>query len=273
MDSDSIEKRYLFESKNIFKDYINVMFKIKQSIDKSNPMYLISKLLMNSLYGRFGLKQEISNYSYLNPLDIEKLSMGPDINIKDVIEFYDLDKSLMITSRGPDEAFLKSSIPIAAAITARARMELSEILSDDNLDILYIDTDSFKCKQKITELAKYKHLDHNGLGALMYEGTFKESLFLLPKVYGGIYLESGEELVKVKGFKDKIEFNQLKELLFKNKSLKLEHNKWYRDIMKSEIKIMKTSYQLSLNDNKRLIDLKTFKTKPYHFNEYNPEKM
>jgi len=270
---ESIQKGYLFESKNIFKDYINDMFKIKQSIDKSNPMYLISKLLMNSLYGRFGLKQEISNYSYLNPLDIEKLSMGPDINIKDVIEFDDLDKSLLITSRGPDEAFLKSSIPIAAAITARARMELSEILSDDNLDILYIDTDSFKCKQKITELAKYKHLDHNGLGALMYEGTFKESLFLLPKVYGGIYLESGEELVKVKGFKDKIEFNQLKELLFKNKSLKLEHNKWYRDIMKSEIKIMRTSYHLSLNDNKRLIDLKTFKTKPYHFNEYNPEKM
>ena len=198
--------------------------------------------------------------------------MGPDINIKDVIEFDDLEKSLLITTKGADEVFLKSSVPIAAAITARARMELSELLIDENLDILYIDTDSFKCKQKITELEKYKHLDHNELGALKYEGTFKESIFLLPKVYGGIYSESGEELVKVKGFKDKVEFDQLKELLFKNQSLKLTHDKWYRDIMKSEIKIMRSSYELNLNDNKRLLDLKTFKTRPYHFDNYDPEK-
>ncbi len=270
---ESIQKGYLFESKNIFKEYINDMFKIKQSVDKSNPMYLISKLLMNSLYGRFGLKQELSIYNFLNPLEIEKLSMGADINIKDVIEFDDLEKSLLITTKGADEVFLKSSVPIAAAITARARMELSELLIDEKLDILYIDTDSFKCKQKIIELEKYKYLDHNELGALKYEGTFKESIFLLPKVYGGLYKESGEELVKVKGFKDKVEFNQLKEILFKNQSLKLTHDKWYRDIMKSEIKIMRSSYELSLNDNKRLIDLKTFKTRPYHFDNYNPENI
>ncbi len=51
--------------------------------------------------------------------------MGPDINIKDVIEFDELEKSLLITTKGADEVFLKSSVPIAAAITARARMELS----------------------------------------------------------------------------------------------------------------------------------------------------
>ena len=27
---------------------------------------------------------------------------------------------------------------------------------------------------------------------------------------------------------------------------------------------MRSSYELSLNNNKRLIELKTFKTKPYH---------
>nr|YP_010192419.1 hypothetical protein LK379_mgp33 [Amanita sinensis]QZN08156.1 hypothetical protein [Amanita sinensis] len=144
-------------------------------------------------------------------------------------------------------------------------MTLSEVLIDPELDILYIDTDSFKCKQKITELEKYKHLDHEGLGALKYEGSFKESLFLLPKVYGGIYKESGQELTKIKGYKDRIEFNQLKELLFENKNLTLTQNKWMRDIMNYEIKIMKSPYALRLNENKRLIDLKTFKTKPFHF--------
>jgi hypothetical protein len=167
-----------------------------------------------------------------------------------------------------NEVNLKSSVPIAAAISAYARMELAPILLDESLDILYIDTDSFKCKQKITELERYKHLDHNGLGALKYEGTFSESVFLLPKVYGGIYKESGEQFSKVKGFKDNVEFNQLKELLTKNQNIKLTQNKWYRNMLKSEIKIMKTPYNLALNENKRINQLKTFKTKPYHFYNY-----
>jgi hypothetical protein len=131
-------------------------------------------------------------------------------------------------------------------------MELAPILLDPELDILYIDTDSFKCLQKITELERYKHLDHDGLGALKYEGSFSESIFLLPKVYGGIYKDSTSELTKIKGFKNHVEFNQLKDLLFKNQNIKLSQNKWFRNMIKSEIKIMKTPYLLALNDNKRI---------------------
>ncbi len=43
---------YLFESANIFSEYIDVLYEIKQSKTKDDPMYLISKLLLNSLYGR-----------------------------------------------------------------------------------------------------------------------------------------------------------------------------------------------------------------------------
>jgi len=225
---------------------------------------------MNCLYGRMGLRQVIVKYSFLLNHEIEKLSMTEDLTIKDIIEFDKFDKSLVITIDNK-EVNLKSSVPIAAAITAYARMELATLLLDESLDILYIDTDSYKCKQKITELPKYKHLDHTDLGGLKYEGTFSESLFLLPKVYGGIYKESTSQFTKVKGFKDKVEFNLLKDLLMKNQELKLSQIKWYRDMLKSEIKLMKTPYILKLNDNKRLIDIKTFKTKPYHFVCYDPE--
>jgi hypothetical protein len=273
---ETIKQGYLFESNIIFKDYINDLFKIKQSVNKSNPLYLISKILMNSLYGRMGLKQELTNYLIMDNLELEKFTMSNDgifgaSSIKDIIEFDDLHKSLVITSNNSEFVELKSSVAIASAITAYARMEMATILLDKELDILYTDTDSFKCKQKITELAKYKHLNHKGLGGLLYEGTFKESLFLLPKVYGGIYKEDNSEIVKIKGFKDKIEFNQLKELLLKNHELNLVQNKWYRDLIKSEIKIMKTPYKLTLNNNKRIIDLKTLKTYPYHFKEYDPD--
>jgi len=269
---DSITKGYLFNSDYIFKDYITDLYKIKNSVNKSDPWYLISKLLMNCLYGRMGLKQEIVNYTFLTNNEIEKITMLEN-DIKDVIDFDYFDKKLVISENKSDQVSLKSSVPIAAAISAYARMELAEILSDSELDILYIDTDSFKCLQKITELDRYKHLDFYGLGALKYEGSFSESIFLLPKVYGGIYKDSTSEITKVKGFKNKIEFNQLKDLLFKNKELKLTQNKWFRNMLKSEIKIMKTPYNLALNDNKRVNNLKTFKTNPYHFVNYDPESI
>ena len=47
----NIIKGYLFDSKNIFEEYISDLYNIKQSHDKQHPMYLISKLLLNSLYG------------------------------------------------------------------------------------------------------------------------------------------------------------------------------------------------------------------------------
>ena len=49
---------YLFEKSFLFEEYINVLYEIKSSVDKDDPWYYISKLLMNSLYGRFGLNPE-----------------------------------------------------------------------------------------------------------------------------------------------------------------------------------------------------------------------
>lgn len=272
IDPNSIKKGYIFQSKNIFKDYITDLFKIKQSVTKDNPLYLISKILMNSLYGRFGLKQELTEHKFMSNSEIEEMLMSCEsITIEDIIPLDFIEKSLVISTKNSDEVFLKSSIPIASAITAYARMERAEILLDESLDILYFDTDGFKSLQKITELPKYKHLDHNGLGGLKYEGTFSESIFLMPKVYGGVYKESGEEFTKLKGFKDKVEFNKFKDLLFKNKEITLTHNKWLRDWLKSEIKIMKSPYLFKINDNKRKLDLSNYSTNPYHFNKYNPD--
>jgi hypothetical protein len=268
---ESIQMGYLFKNKILFKDFIDQLFKWRKSVPKNHPINKIAKINMNSLYGRMGLRQELTEYKFMDKNEIEKFSMNDKITIKDIIEFSNSLKSLVMILKTSDEINLKSSVPIAAAITAYARMEMSTILLDPELDILYTDTDSFKCSQKITELERYKHLDHNGLGALKYEETYIESLFLLPKVYGGIIEDPDNQFTKVKGFKDKVEFNQLKKLLFEKKDLNLTQNIWRRDMYKSEIKIMKSSYLLSLNDNKRIIDLDTMTTKPYHFESYDPE--
>jgi hypothetical protein len=268
---DSIKEGYLFDSKIIFKSYIEQLFTLRKSVLKDHPLNQICKILMNSLFGRMGLRQELIEYNFMNNIEIEKFSLN-NVSIKDIIEFKDSEKSLVVTMKNNEEVELKSSVSIAAAISAYARMEMSTLLLDESLNILYTDTDCAKSTDKITELERYKHLDHNNLGGLKHEETYSESIFLLPKVYGGIIKDSESQFTKVKGFKNHVEFSQLKDLLF-NKELKLYQDKWLRNWMRSEIKIMKSPYLLSLNENKRIIDFETLKTKPYHFDSYDPEFM
>ena len=44
---------YLFEGAPIFRDYIEKLYEIKQNSKPNTPHYIISKLLVNSIYGRF----------------------------------------------------------------------------------------------------------------------------------------------------------------------------------------------------------------------------
>ena len=56
---------YLFEADYLFRDYIGELFNMKLNTQKGTPMYLISKLLMNSLYGKFGIHFELPNYTVI----------------------------------------------------------------------------------------------------------------------------------------------------------------------------------------------------------------
>lgn len=61
-----IKSGYLFNRGNIFKDYINKIYEIKKTTNPSDPMYLISKLLLNSLYGRFGMNFALEDHKILS---------------------------------------------------------------------------------------------------------------------------------------------------------------------------------------------------------------
>jgi hypothetical protein len=45
----------LFKPVNLFENYINNLFEMKQKAIAGSPLYLICKLLMNGLAGRFGM--------------------------------------------------------------------------------------------------------------------------------------------------------------------------------------------------------------------------
>ena len=47
---------YQFDKGNLFKEYVTKMYTLRTEYPKGHPMNLIAKLLMNSLYGKFGMK-------------------------------------------------------------------------------------------------------------------------------------------------------------------------------------------------------------------------
>jgi hypothetical protein len=63
------------------------MYKLRQEYDKSHAMNLIAKLLMNSLYGKFGMDTEITKVEILdnNPEKVNKYLDKINTSITDII--------------------------------------------------------------------------------------------------------------------------------------------------------------------------------------------
>lgn len=241
-------KGYTFDKKNIFKAYIQVLYEIKKNTPKSDPMYLISKLLMNSLYGRFGMTANLPKHSIFNNKDLLKDLKNKDNEILDIIELGDdvtlvsYNENIVNDSFDDDQANI--NVAIAAAIPAFGRIVMSKYLGDNDLKIWATDTDSL-----ITDV---ELPTSNELGDLKLEAKYDEACFIAPKVYGGI-LSDGSSFTKVKGYKNYLEYLELKKLLNENSSLTLKHDKWFKNFEQGNISIQETVYSLKVTDNKRKV--------------------
>lgn len=176
------------------------------------------KLLLNSLYGKFGERTEkqvmhvYPNLSVLERLkgqypgdEIEKIKLMPGVYVEDI------DKDI------PHE-----HVPIAAYITARARRTLYDFLTYSR-DCYYCDTDGFATTDQFptsSELGGLK-LEKMLTSEIDDEGEVYNSEFIAPKVYRlrGEIEDKGEwkptTIVKAKGFSlakgelGEIQFNTL----------------------------------------------------------------
>lgn len=57
-----ILRGYLFEIANIFSKYVDLLYNLKVNSNKDSPDLIISNLLLNTLYGRFGMNPEMENH-------------------------------------------------------------------------------------------------------------------------------------------------------------------------------------------------------------------
>ena len=157
--------------KGLFNSYIDHWMneKIKAGKEGNGAKRQIAKLMLNSLYGKFGLGSSVrGKYPILED---------------DVVHYKCYDR------RDRDTIYC----PVASFITSYARKDIidnSQAIRDYTMKkygkdyYLYSDTDSIHClKLSEEELAQFMRLDDFELGAYKVESTFERAKFIRQKCY------------------------------------------------------------------------------------------
>ena len=242
-----INSGYLFDKDYIFTDIIKFLYNLRTQYPKSDPMNYISKLLMNSLFGRFAMRNFKNKFNFFNRDDLFKMLENENI---EVINYIDLNESLFINyiDNSALEKESKTSISIASAVTAYARSYMFNIIKDNLDHIYYSDTDSLYLDKPLNK----DLISSTELGKLKLEYIFKDSVYIGPKIYAGITTDN-KYICKIKGFKKSVDFELMKSLLIKDSKIKLNHVKWFRSLVNSNITLKDQIYELQKTENKRKI--------------------
>lgn len=247
---------YTFESDFIFKNFVNDLYKIRLEYPKSDPMNYIAKILMNSLYGRFGMDDNFVQSSIMNKEDYLKFEKLDKYN--SIIDVIDLEDNYLVECKSPKvelDTLLDNgsethniNIAIAAAITAIGRIHMSQFKNRKDFKLFYSDTDS-----AFTNKPLPKEFIGEGLGLMKLEHICKDAVFLAPKVYA-LLTEDGL-IMKVKGLSNEsvknISIEELKDLLVKDSKLEANQEKWIKNISHGSISVKEQIYTLKVTSNKR----------------------
>jgi hypothetical protein len=77
---------YVYSNRKIlFSEYMNNLYKLRTSFDKSNVLNLISKFLLNSFYGRWGMTPYFSSTKILSDKEFNNLMSKGNINNLDIL--------------------------------------------------------------------------------------------------------------------------------------------------------------------------------------------
>ena len=158
-------------TEGLFNDYIDKWSnnKIQAKKEGNHGMYLISKLFLNSLYGKFGTDTKVK-------------SKIPYLGEDDTIHFID--------QKEEDREGIY--IAMASFITSYARLKTitaAQKITDDynagksKIQFVYADTDSLHCVSPDFELPEGLEIHDSKLGAWKFESKFRKARFLRQKCY------------------------------------------------------------------------------------------
>ena len=191
----------------IFKDYIQEMYKTKNSAEKGTAEYMLAKLMMNSLYGKTIQRPRIEKTFYVSKRsDWNKIL--PNYYI-DTIDSHSFEDTWIVKATPKDQQLVEKAISKPAqfgsfilAYSRRIMMDYIEKLNPNQEKLkqfFYTDTDSLQCH---ISQANNIDLTQEGLGFMTNDlgksAKIIEGIWVSPKMYLLRYLveENGVVLYK-----------------------------------------------------------------------------
>ena len=118
----------------------------KSEIRKNSGLRTMAKLLLNSFWGKFGQKSNMSKKKVISSrAQLLELFTDPAIVVNSIVEQDDTDESLLVSYQNSEE-FVEggqaTNVVIASFVTCWARLKLYGLISKLGTQCLYFDTDS-----------------------------------------------------------------------------------------------------------------------------------
>jgi hypothetical protein len=116
------------------------MYNLRLQYPKSDPMNFIAKLLMNSLYGRFGMDD---NFEDINVIHKDFYGDFENKFIDQISEKIEVDDYIIVFIK-PSEGLIEDqgehnvSVGIASAITAYSRIHMSQFKNDPTFNFIIV---------------------------------------------------------------------------------------------------------------------------------------
>jgi len=179
----TVHKVVRYDHAPLFRDYVRFFYALKTQYkgDNQTAFYLMVKLFLNSLYGKFGQRAKSMVQIEDDYPDIDKIEKIVDSDTGDIRYVYRFGSTFWYQE---DRGEAYNSFPaIAAHVTAYARMYLWELMQQaGDGHYYYCDTDSL-----IVDSVGYErlqaYLDDTRLGALKVERTSDTCTLRAPKCY------------------------------------------------------------------------------------------
>lgn len=266
------------KSYDLFSDYVSNFYQKKTK--GSGAVKAISKLMLNSLYGRFGMAKEFSydlitssdavkekilnlftNIS-VEPLDSKSVlfnfSISPNINLKDKFVLELLQK---LFNKSTENRI--GNIALASAITACARIEHHKYMQMYKNEIYYADTDSLVLSKNLDpkligdKIGQFKNVlaDENYSIEKDSDYYISKGLFLRDKVYS-LVLRDNTQITRFSGLNRRLIptdcFNLLYNAYLTGDTVKLKNELLRRDINNLMVSHVELDKVFTFNYDKRV---------------------